>query len=157
MLPYSHAVVKPFFLLTPSTGQAYRSGGMAAVLEIELNAISTATKRIPPQLAPYLFKKGQPAPPGAGRRKGSRDAATIYLESLPLKARQWVKSTAPATLIDARKIALPIESDVAGSGDSGPILAFLAQHMLTTTPSGLAPPPLPQNPQNVVTHVAATP
>lgn len=82
---------------------------------------------------PWLFQKGHKPYPNAGRPKGSRDARTIYLESLPLKAQQWVKSTAPAVLIDARKIALPIEGD--------DVLATLAPTLVvfgqlpTTTPS----------------------
>ena len=87
-----------------------------------------------PWLAPYRFKKGQPNPaqldPRAHRQPGTLNASTIYLKSLPKKARQWVKSEAPAVLIDARKIALPIDSDTAGSvADTQPILAFLAQHL----------------------------
>ncbi len=82
---------------------------MPVVLELENTASPFTKTAIPPQLAPYTFKRGH-APMG-GRPKGSRDAATIYLESLPIKARQWVKDTSAATLIDARKIALPIDSD----------------------------------------------
>ena len=91
---------------------------MPALLDATENAVASEGKRIPPQLAAFVFQKGNPPPKGAGRPKGSRSASTIYLESLPKKAQQWVKSTAPAVLIDARKIALPIESDQAGS-DAG--------------------------------------
>ena len=80
---------------------------MPTVLEATENATGRVSKGMPPQLARYAFKRGQAPPPGAGRPKGSRDAATIYMESLPLKAKQWVRSTNPAVLIDARKLAIP--------------------------------------------------
>ena len=65
-----------------------------------------------------------------GRPPGVKNAETVYRDALPKKARQWVASTAPAVLIDARKIALPIDSDTSGSvADAQPVLAFLAQHL----------------------------
>ena len=95
---------------SPSRIRLVVAGGGWVVCCLKM-VISGQKKPIPKQLAAYVFKKGDPNIPHGGRPKGSRDAATLYLESLPLKARQWVKSTAPAVLIDARKIALPIESD----------------------------------------------
>ena len=108
---------------------------MPAVLEAEETATSTAENRIPPQLAPYLFKAGNKpkarADGGIGRPKGAKSAETIYLESLPIKARQWVRSTAPGVLIDARKIALPIESDVVGAAPVT-LIGFLEGKLLSS-------------------------
>lgn len=108
---------------------------MAAVLKAAMGTArsSKGTRPIPKQLAAYAFKPGHPPLNGGGRPVGSRDAATIYLESLPLKARQWVKSRAPNVLIDARKIALPIESD-APSLPSSDLVIFL-ERLSPATPS----------------------
>ena len=80
---------------------------MPGALEADVIATTSLKKAVPPQLAKYAFKPGEAHVRSPGRPKGSRDAATIYLESLPLKAKQWVKSTNPAVLIDARKLAIP--------------------------------------------------
>ena len=95
---------------------------MAMAVETVATAPKTAT-----HLRPWQFKPGHA--PSGGRPKGSRDAHTIYLESLPLKARQWVKSTNPAVLIDARKIALPLEEDAA-SASPARILIFIGDGAL---------------------------
>ena len=81
---------------------------MSAVLDA---LVPTATgkrkKSLPVAMEQYKFKPGHAPLRGAGRPVGSKNAATIYLESLPFKAQQWVKSTDAAILIDARKLALP--------------------------------------------------
>mgnify|MGYP001617731005 CR=1 FL=1 len=98
---------------------------MAAVLEAALAGASTKLKRcLPAAMVKYQFQPGHKRIEGSGRAPGTPNASTIYLNSLPLKARQWVKSDAPQVLIDARKIALPIDSD-AGSSPSlsaGPVV-----------------------------------
>ena len=89
---------------------------MPAVLEAEQDVSATVAANLPtvapakrsPWLKPYHFKAGEANishhHPKAHRQLGSKNAETVYLESLPVKAKQWVKSTAPAVLIDARKI-----------------------------------------------------
>lgn len=96
-------------------------------------------------------KKGMPAPAGSGRPKGHRNAATIYLESLPHKARQWVKSEHPSILIDARKIALPLESDDAATGTVQ--LIFNGEQLRPTLPvdSATVNPPIEQQPSSQLT------
>lgn len=115
MLPYSHAVVKPFFLLTPATGQAYRSGGMAAVLDATDCATATVKRGIPKQLAPYIFKPGHERVPGSGRAPGTRNSVNVLLDAAPQLAKSYiragVKDRAPAILNDARKWIMPIDSD----------------------------------------------
>lgn len=88
---------------------------MPAVVETSSGASASqagASVRRYDWLKPYQFKKGDPGNPRkvnplATRQPGTPNAQTIYLESLPIKARQWVKSTSPAVLIDARKLAIP--------------------------------------------------
>lgn len=120
--------------------------GMADMLEA---ATETATpskaSRIPKQLAPYVFKPGHAPIKGGGRPKGSRNAESIYLESLPIKARQWVKSKAPAVLIDARKIALQIDSDtsIPASVSSRTIVFMSPLVRPVDADAVLSEPPLP--------------
>ena len=80
---------------------------MLAVLDAPVIASPSPKKSLPAAMEAYKFQPGHKGLRGAGRPKGSRDAATIYMDSLPLKAKQWVKSTNPAVLIDARKLAIP--------------------------------------------------
>ena len=70
-----------------------------------------ANKKTAAHLKPYQFQPGHAPYPGAGRPKGSRDAATIYLESLPRKARQWVKSTDARILSEARQLTASVEEE----------------------------------------------
>ena len=120
---------------------------MPAVMEAEADAIDSAVlgvdsavslpqKRNPAaHLAAYCFRPGDPANPAkvnpkAHRQPGTRNALSIILDSAPKKAAQYVKSEAPAVLIDSRKWIMPIESDTVGSvADAQPVLAFLAQHL----------------------------
>jgi len=84
---------------------------MAAVSKAVLAAftgVSPRKQRDYSYLKPYQFKPGHPpyqrADGTQGRAVGCKDAATIYLESLPLKARQWVKSTDAKILSEARQL-----------------------------------------------------
>ena len=61
------------------------------------------------QLKPYQFQPGHGKL--GGRVAGTPNALTVILDSAPRKARQYVKSTAPAVLVDARKWIMPIDSD----------------------------------------------
>ena len=113
---------------------------MDAVLHsVGMSATSVDTR---PWLAPYRFKKGAENPartnPKAHRQPGSRDAATIYLESLPLKARQWVKSTDAKILSEARQLvaksvpelSLPSDRSVDGSASGPHVVVFIGDGSL---------------------------
>ena len=109
---------------------------MPAVLELSAQALRTAipSKRTAEHLRAYRFQPGHEAirreDGTTGRPKGTKDALTVIAESAPHKAKQYVKSTAPAVLVDARKWIMPIDSDKSVSvADAQPVLAFLAQHL----------------------------
>ena len=88
-------------------------------------------------LARHQFQPGHAPLPGAGRPKGSRNAETILRDALPLKARQWVRSVAPAVLIDARKLIIPDEQPLNSSSLTVVIVESLRASVLST------PSPLP--------------
>mgnify|MGYP001617393004 FL=1 len=133
---------------------------MPALLEAEEIVLSSPEIARKPHdyshLKPYQFKPGQRVQ-GCGRPKGAKNADTIYLESLPRKAKQWVKSTAPAVLIDARKIALPIESDQpAGVGESA-VIIWLEQRLSTLQmPTTVAVQPVQLTHSSTLTPSAST-
>ena len=79
------------------------------------------------------FQPGHAPLRGAGRPKGSRDALNVILDAAPIKARQYVKSTAPAVLVDARKWIMPIDSDAPSPSLSVNLVAFLEAHTLPAT------------------------
>ena len=91
---------------------------------------SLPTKRaLPAALKAYQFKPGHLKVPGSGRKPGTRDAVSILLDSAPTKAKQYVRSTAPAVLVDARKWIMPVESD--GVPDGAPrVLIFIGEGAL---------------------------
>lgn len=103
------------------------------------------------------FQKGHIPLPGAGRPKGSRDAINVILDAAPQKAKQYVKSTAPAVLVDARKWIMPIDSDhTASDGERVNLVIWLEQHL---APSILVTPtlqmPLPDD--GLIRHAADSP
>ena len=106
---------------------------IGGVIDGEAPVIERLSRRDPRRAAhlkAHQFQVGHERIVGSGRVTGTPNAQTVYLDSLPIKAKQWVKSQAPAVLIDARKIALPIESDKSGSvAEAQPVLAFLVQHL----------------------------
>ena len=120
---------------------------MAAVLDAvseKYTIVSSPRKRRDySYLKPYQFKPGQVVKKADGtnngRPEGRKDALTAILESAPLKARQYIKSTAPGVLVDARKWIMPIESDKVGSSDGVNVLAFLAQHLTLIAPPVTTP------------------
>ena len=135
---------------------------MPAVLDATENATGRVSTRMPPQLAKYAFKKGQPPPLHAGRPKGVQNAATIYMDSLPLKAKQWVKSTNPAVLIDARKLAIPDAEPVnplaphiivfVGTSPSNNPLLVAADQFVDPSASVSLPPALPSHAAHAESH-----
>lgn len=106
-----------------------KRGGMAAALEVVLAAhtgVSPRKQRDYSYLKPYQFKPGHAPVPRAdgtvGRPVGLKDAATIYLESLPLKARQWVKSTDAKILSEARQLVAKSTPELSLPSDRGAAL-----------------------------------
>ena len=124
-----------------------------------LDAVSAAYKNVSPKkqrdysyLKPYQFKPGHAAvrreDGTAGRPEGTCDALTSILASAPVKARQYIKSTAPAVLVDARKWIMPIESDASPSSSATILVGWLEQRLIAS-PSllmtlSVAVPALPQ-------------
>lgn len=108
---------------------------MPAVLEIAAERAAGGGKRaVPPQLARYAFQPGHKKIAGSGRAVGQPNAASIYLESLPIKARQWVKSTDARILSEARQLTAKLEqapelllpSDRSASvGEAAPTIIFM--------------------------------
>lgn len=123
---------------------------MPAVIETVVHAIDNGEQ--PGDVSEWRdtktgrFTVGNPG--GPGKPKGYKNAATIYLNSLPLKARQWVKSEHPSVLIDARKIALPIEADALTDAVTNPVLIVFGSPPVAADASPTVTMPLsaPQSP-----------
>ena len=87
---------------------------MEATLEEEKTSEIASKTRIPPQLIPYLLKKGHAPLNGGGRPKGSKNAATILTAAAPRAMRRYVKEALAGSiplLKDYREWCAPIESN----------------------------------------------
>ena len=103
--------------------------------------------RCPPQLRPYLFRPGQPAMPGSGRPKGSRNVAKLVEEAAPALTKHYLRRAKKSdpVLIDAMKRILPVEnSDGAMTGPQ--VIIFLGDGELPRIPSD--PQPVVSGPES---------
>lgn len=89
----------------------YEVGVMPALAEAIGNAEISVKKAVPPQLARYCFKRGNPAPARAGRPPGTRNSMTILEEAAPKIAKHFIKRSfqSDPVLIDAMRRILPID------------------------------------------------